>query len=60
MTPSLRSQAAAVRIAAERALTVAKAHGLRGASVELLRDQLAAAAATLDRLDREERPNGRV
>ena len=54
-TPSLRSQAAAVRIAAERVLVVAKAAGLRGAQAELLREQLLAAAATLEQAARSER-----
>lgn len=52
-TPSLRSQAEAVRIAADKALTVAKALGLRGSQAELLREQLLAAAATLSEADRK-------
>lgn len=46
-TPSLQSQAAAVKLAADKALAVAKVIGLRGDRAHLLRQQLEAAAATL-------------
>ena len=49
-TPSLQSQVAAVKIAADRALALAKTAGLHGYHAHLLKRQLEAAALTLSSL----------
>lgn len=48
--PSLKTQASAVRTAAQHTVSLGKAAGLRAAQIELLREQLAAAAVTLDEM----------